>query len=128
MVLRLLIAFLATAASISAEDLKARMPEADSTGDIHRFCSRFREFGEQHEASYTAGKTKLFVAWVQPKEHSTPAFLFAYAFRANKWHLVLDYPPTAEFANDFVVISIADRTIKLIDPSGHVAKTYEIEP
>jgi hypothetical protein len=97
------------AASTHAQDLKTRLAATGTTDNIREFCSRFRQFGEQHEATYTTDKTKLFVAWVQPKESATPAFLFAYVFRDGEWHLLLDYPETIQFASDTVAISVAER-------------------
>jgi hypothetical protein len=114
------------AASVHAQDLKMRITVANTTDDIRAFCSRFGQFGDQHEATYTAGESKLFVVWVQPKDRATPAFLFGFVLRSGKWHLLVDYPETAQFARDSVVISVADRTIRLISPDGHVTKTYEI--
>lgn len=113
-------------ASVHAQDLKMRIAVANAPDDIRQFCSRFRQFGEQREATYTAGDTKLFVAWVQPKDRATPMFLFAYVFRSGKWHLLVDYPETAQFAHDSVAVSVADRTVRLISPDGHVTKTYDI--
>ena len=82
---RLVLLLSCFATSVHAQDLKARLAVSNTTDDIREFCSRFRQFGEQHEATYTTGNTKLFVAWVQPKEGASPAFLFAYVFRAGKW-------------------------------------------
>jgi hypothetical protein len=118
--------FLCLTASVHAQDLKMRVGVANTTDDIRVFCSRFRQFGDQHEATYTAGDSKLFVAWVQPKDRATPAFLFAFVLRSGKWHLLVDHPETAQFARDSVVISVADRTVRLISPDGHVTKTCEI--
>jgi len=126
MIFRSLIVFCCFSASVHAQDLKRRLAIANGTDDIRKFCSEFRQFGVQHESTYTAGDTKLFVAWVQPKDRTTPAFLFAYVLRSDKWHLLVDYPEAIRFADDSIAISVAARTFRLISPNGHVTKTYDI--
>ena len=125
---RLFILFVCIVVTGAAQhDLVARLSAATTLDQIRDFGSRFRVLGEQHEALYESGGTKLFVIWIQPKGSAAPLFLFAYVFRGNKWALLVDHPETVKFAGGAVVVSVADNAVQILGPDGRIAKSYEIK-
>lgn len=109
-----------------AQDFKARLAETSSIDDIKSFCSKFDRFGVSHDATYTSGKTKLFLYWIQPRDRDTPLYFWIYASEEKKWKLVLDHPQTIEFADANVTISPTDNTVHLLNKKGETIKTYGI--